>query len=68
MKALSVELKKLDSFTGIEYGQRVTELYKEFPNDREKIYQYIENRVYAVAASADEAIALCEMYQLEEIA
>ena len=68
MKTLSEELKKLDSYTGIEYGQRVTDLYKDFPNDREKIYEYIENRVYDVATSADEAIAKCARYQFGEIA
>jgi len=68
MKVLFEELKKLDSYSGLEYGQRVTDLYKDFPNDREKIYEYIENRVYAVSVSADEAIAKCAKYQLGEIA
>ena len=30
MKNLSNELKKMDTYTGIEYAQRITELYKMF--------------------------------------
>ena len=68
MKELSCELKKMDSYSGIEYGQRIIELCKEFPNDRLQIDEYIENRVYAIAASADEVIAKGVRYQLGEIA
>ena len=57
MKSLANELKKMDTYVGIEYAQRMIELYKEFPNEESIIDKYIENRVYAVAVSADEAIA-----------
>ena len=66
MKNLSNELKKMDAYTGIEYAQRITELYKKFPNDKRQIDEYIENRVYFVAESADEAIAKYDKYRLEE--
>jgi hypothetical protein len=68
MKDLSCEFKKMDSYSGIEYGQRIIELYKEFPDERQQIDEYIKNRVYAVTASADEVIAKGVRYQLGEIA
>jgi len=68
MEDLSYELKKMDSYSGIEYGQRLVALFEAFPNDRKQIDDYIEKRVYAVAASADEAIAKGIRCQLGEIA
>ena len=67
MKDLANELRKMDAYTGTEYGQRIVELIDEFPDDRKQIDEYIENRVYAVAASADEAIARGIRCQLGEI-
>ena len=68
MKDLKRELEKMDAYSGVECAKQIHEIYKEFPNDRDKIYKYIENRVYAVAASADEVIAMCVRPQLGEIA
>jgi hypothetical protein len=68
MKDLSCRLKEMDSYSGIEYGQRIVELMDKFPNDRKQIDEYIENRVYAVAASADEVIARVVRWQLGEVA
>ena len=67
MKDLSCELKKMDAYSGIEYAQQIIELYKEFPNNEKQIDEYIENRVNAVVASADEAIAMGVRCQLGEI-
>jgi hypothetical protein len=67
MKDLSCRLKEMDSYSGIEYGQRMVELMDEFPNDIKQIDEYIENRVYAVAASADEAIARVVKLRLGEV-
>ena len=58
----------MDAYSGNEYAQQIIELYNEFPNDRRQIDEYIENRVYAVATSADEVIAKAVRYQLGEIA
>jgi len=67
MKDLSCELKKLDSYSGVEYAQRINELIKEFPNHRGQIDKYVEKRVLEVAASADEVINKGVRYQLGEI-
>jgi len=67
MKDLMSELKRLDSYCGVECAEKVLELYKEFPNNEKQIDKYIENRVYAIAASADETIAMGVRYQLGEV-
>ena len=67
MKDLSFELRKLDSYSGIEYAQRIIELYKEFSNNEKQIDKYIENRVNAIAASADKTIERGVMYKLGEV-
>jgi len=67
MKNLSIELKKMSSFSGIEYGEKILELKREFPNNEQQIDEYIKNRVYAVCNAADEAIATGIRYQLREI-
>jgi len=67
MKDLSCKLKKMDAYSGIDCAMQIHELYKEFPNDRQQIDEYIKNRVYAVAASADETIAMGVRYQLGEV-
>ena len=64
MKNLADELKKMDAYSGEEYAQRMIELMDEFPNDTKQIDEYIENRVYAVAASADKVIAEVKKWQL----
>jgi hypothetical protein len=46
MKNLEFELKKLDLFSGVEYGKLICELYQDFPNDEKQIDKYIENRAY----------------------
>ena len=56
MKVLASELKKMDAYSGIDYAQRIIKLYQEFPNEEKDIDEYIEKRVYAVAASANEVI------------
>jgi guanylate kinase len=63
MKNLSCELEKMNSYSGVEYAQRLTELYREFANDEKQIDRYIENRARNVAASADEAIARAVRYK-----
>ena len=68
MEDLSYELKKMDLYSGIEYGQRLVELFEAFPNDHKQIDDYIEKRVYAVTASADEVIVKGIRCQLGEIA
>ena len=67
MKSLEDKLKKMDSYSGVEYAQQMIDLYKEFPNNIKEIDEYVENRVYSVAASADEVIAKGIRYQLGEI-
>ena len=67
MKDLIVELKKLDSYSGVECAEKILKLYKEFPNNENQIDKYIEDRVYVVAASADEAIAMGVRHQLGEV-
>jgi len=64
MKDLACELKKMDSYSGVECANLILELMDEFPNDRKQIDEYIENRVYAVAASADKVIAEVKKWQL----
>jgi len=67
MKDLADELKKLDSYSGVECANLILELMDEFPNDSKQIDEYIENRVYAVAASADEVIAGVKKWQLGQV-
>ena len=67
MKDLACELKKLDSYSGVECANLILELMDEFPNDTKQIDEYIENRVYAVAASADEVIAGVKKWQLGQV-
>ena len=67
MKNLADELKKMDAYSGDEYAQRMIELMDEFPNDTKQIDEYIENRVYAVAASADKVIAEVKKWQLGQV-
>ena len=57
MNNITLELKKMDAYNGIEYAQRIVELFNEFPDDSKQIDDYVEKRVYAVAASADNAIS-----------
>ena len=67
MKTLEDKFKKIDSYSGVEYAQRMIELYKEFPNEERQIDEYIKNRVYAVAASADKVIDKAVKYQLSQV-
>ena len=66
MKDISCELKKLDAYHGAEYAQRIIELFNEFPNDSSQIDNYVAKRVYAIAFSADEAIAKGIRCQVED--
>ena len=68
MKDISYELKKLDAYHGTEYAQRIIELFNEFPNDSSQIDNYVENRVYAIAVSADKAIAKGIRCKIEDVA
>ena len=67
MKDLSNELEKLNAYSGVDCAKKILCLYKEFPNEEKQIEDYIEKRVYAVAASADEAIAMVVRHQLGEV-
>ena len=68
MKELADELKKLDAYSGIEYGQQILELFKKYPNNESQIDEYVEKRALAVAASADAVIADVKKWQLGEVA
>ena len=68
MNNITLELKKMDAYNGIEYAQRIIELFNEFPDDGRQIDDYVEKRVYAIAASADEVIAKGIRCQLEGVA
>ena len=58
MKKLSDELEKLNAYSGVECAKQILKLYKAFPDYEKQIDAYIENRTYAVIASADRTIAM----------
>ena len=68
MKDLLCELKKLDTYSGIDCAKQIHILYKEYPSDRKQIDKYIENRIDATIASTDKTIAMAmnAKRQLEE--